>query len=74
MTDDINPEFLSRSLPYLNEKGIDPTLYIYESLFVLISFLCLEGVASMIYFSVYHIIRKEDVPQEVPAPVPEVNP
>lgn len=73
MKDDINRDFLSQSLPYIDVKEIDPTLYIYESLFVLFSFLILEGVASMIYFSVYHIIRKEDIPQTVPASIAQVS-
>jgi len=60
MEKSINKEFLSRSIPYIDIKAIDNNWWIFTTLFVVFSFLVLEGIISMIYLSVYGIIKEKD--------------
>lgn len=60
MKDAINRDFLSASMDYIDIKSIDGNWWIFTSVFVLFSFLIFEGLASMIYLSVYQIIREKD--------------
>ncbi|NDK19304.1 hypothetical protein GW819_00505 [Candidatus Gracilibacteria bacterium] len=60
MEKSINKEFLSRSIPYIDIKAIDNNWWIFTTLFVVFSFLVLEGITSMIYLSVYGIIKEKD--------------
>jgi len=59
MENSINKEFLSRSIPYIDIKAIDNNWWIFTSIFVIFSFLVLEGLTSMIYLSIFRIIEGE---------------
>lgn len=59
-TNDIDRDFLSASLEYINVDSIDSNSGIFTLIFVVLSFLFLEGIASMLYLSVYHVIKAKD--------------
>lgn len=56
----VNRDFLSASMNYIDVKSIDPHWWIFTSIFVVFSFLVFEGLASMIYLSVYTIIIENE--------------
>ncbi len=60
MKNDINKNFLSTSMPYLEKGAIDSSWLAFSILFVLFSFIVFEGITSMIYLSVYTIISEKD--------------
>lgn len=60
MKNDINKDFLSASMPYLEKGAIDSSWLAFSIIFVLFSFIVFEGITSMIYLSVYTIIVEKD--------------
>lgn len=58
MKTDINKDFLSASMGYINVRFLDTNGWMFTTLFVLFSFFVLEGLSSMVYLSVYQIIVK----------------
>ena len=60
MKDTVNKEFLSASIDYIDVKSIDTNGWIFSSIFIIFSFLVLEGVSSMMYLSIYAIIKNKD--------------
>lgn len=59
MKDTIDKRFLSASINYISTKLIDQNWWIFTSIFVVFSFLLLEGLSSMVYLSTYTIITGE---------------
>ncbi len=60
MKDTIDKRFLSASINYISVKSIDQNWWIFTSIFVVFSFLLLEGLSSMTYLSTYNIIAKKE--------------
>lgn len=56
----INRGFLSNSIQYIDVKSINSDWWILTSVFVMLSFFLFEGVASMLYLSIYSIIKAKD--------------
>jgi hypothetical protein len=65
MKNDINRNFLSNSMNYIDTQSIDSHWWIVTSIFVMISFLLFEGLTSMLYISVYLIIREPDSENQI---------
>lgn len=62
----INKNFLSASMDYIDIKSIDPHWWMITSIFVILSFLVFEGLASIASLSVYRIISEGDQKRETP--------
>jgi hypothetical protein len=56
----IDKRFLSASIDYISVKSIDQNWWIFTSIFVVFSFLLLEGLSSIVYLSIYTVIVKKE--------------
>lgn len=51
-------------MEYIDIRTVDPYWWVFTGIFVVFSFLVFEGLASMVYLSVYRIIAETMPKQE----------
>lgn len=58
-------------MEYIDTEAIDPTSGRFTLLFVVLSFVFLEGIASMLYLSIYRSIKEKEEEGAKRAPIAE---